>query len=381
MLRLPKHIEAICERLEGAEFAAYAVGGCVRDLLLGKVPHDYDVTTAARPEAVKRLFPHTVDTGFSHGTVTIVLPEGNVEVTTFRQDGVYTDKRRPDSVTFLSEIDGDLSRRDFTVNAMAFSPTRGFCDPFSGREDLKRKILRTVGVPCVRFGEDALRILRLFRFAAKLRFSIEEETAAAAREMKDALSLVSRERIFSEVEKLLLYADVFALQNAASVLSAVLPQADLSPRSLQRAADCPAAAGKWAHLCGEKTEETLRNLRAPRALILSAGELASYRRGRYIVEDAAALRHTALKDFFAFLNDAEAEEEWHTAKKNGVPMEFGQLKITGKEIKEIGFCGREIGAVLQRLFVYAIENPANNKEEILREVATWIYKQESSQKA
>ncbi len=380
-LPLPNYVKEVCHALEKAGFSAYAVGGCVRDLLLGKSPHDYDVTTAARPEDIKRTFSHTVDTGISHGTVTVVLPEGTIEVTTFRADGTYSDNRRPDSVSFLADIDGDLARRDFTVNAMAYSPVRGFCDPFSGREDLQKKILRAVGVPLVRFEEDALRILRLFRFAAQLSFSIEEETAHAAERLVHTLSHVSRERIFAELHKLLQHAAAPDLQMAKPVLSYLLPQADLTERNLEKTATCTAMAGKWAQLCGEKAADTLRALCAGRNLILSAEELATYKTGGNIVADVATLRHTARADFFAFLQDEIKEREWNDAIEMGAPESIAQLAITGADLQNIGFCGREIGAALQKLFVYAIENPVNNKKEILREVATWIYRQKNSPRA
>ncbi len=378
---LPKFIEEICSTLEENGYAAYAVGGCVRDILRGESPHDYDVATAASPEKVKRLFAETADTGLRHGTVTVICPEGAVEVTTFRQDGAYTDKRRPDSVTFVSDVQDDLARRDFTVNAMAFSPTRGLCDPFAGQMDLEKRILRTVGPPKCRFTEDALRILRLFRFSAQLSFSIDADTLSAAYSLAESLLYVSKERIFAEIKKFLERARKTHLASAAPVLSVILPAADLSAENTERIADCNAPAGKWALLCGEKTEETLRSLRAPRTLILSAAELASYKKGKHIVADVAALRHTAPTDFFSFIRDDAALRTWEEAKKSGVPMCPGALCISGKDIEKIGFCGREIGEVMQALFMYAIENPANNNEESLWEVATWMFRQKNSQKA
>ncbi len=376
MLALPKHIEAICETLEQAGYAAYAVGGCVRDLLRGVCPHDYDVTTAALPETIKALFSHTVDTGIAHGTVTAVLPEGNVEVTTFRRDGAYADSRHPDAVTFVSQIEGDLSRRDFTVNAMAFSPKRGFCDPFGGKDDLHNQILRTVGDPTQRFREDALRILRLHRFSAQLSFSIEKETEEAARRLAASLSYVSRERIFAELSKLLACAGAADLKRAETIFRAVMPLEPLTEETCQRTANCNAIAGKWVHLCGEDTAGILRSLRAPRALILSCGELAAYTKGKHIVADVARLRYTAPDAFFSFIDNAEAEKEWESARENGAPMQINELAVSGDDMQTIGFCGREIGEALERLFMYAILNPVNNKKEVLLEVATWIYKQE-----
>jgi len=379
-LQLPGYIEEICEKLENAGFAAYTVGGCVRDLLRGEIPHDYDVTTAALPSLTKRLFPKTVDTGLTHGTVTVIMPEGIAEVTTFRRDGAYVDKRRPESVTFVSSVEDDLSRRDFTVNAIAYSPIRGLCDPFSGQEDLKAGILRTVGNPMKRFAEDALRILRLYRFAAQLHFSIDEETANAALRLSERLTHVSRERIYAETAKLIAYGDIVSLSAAASVLSQLV-DADFSAENLKKVEKCASAAGKWAILCRDKTEEVLRSLRAPNVLLRSATELAAYKEGEHIAVDVAALRHTTPEDFFAFLDNPKALFAWEETKASGAPMDITSLAISGSQIEKIGFRGKEIGDVLQKLFMYAIQNPVNNNEESLKEVARWMYRQKESQKA
>ncbi|MDE6107056.1 MAG: tRNA nucleotidyltransferase, partial [Oscillospiraceae bacterium] len=167
--------------LWGIGYAAYPVGGCVRDLLLGREPGDVDICTAAHPETVMNLFEKAIPTGLPHGTVTIPTETGNVEITTFRREGGYADARHPDSVTFNAGLLEDLSRRDFTVNAMALGPEGNIIDPFGGREDLERGVIRSVGEPDRRFSEDALRMLRGVRFCAQLGFTMEEETAAALR--------------------------------------------------------------------------------------------------------------------------------------------------------------------------------------------------------
>jgi tRNA nucleotidyltransferase/poly(A) polymerase len=190
--------------LKEAGKAAYPVGGCVRDLLLGRTPGDVDICTAARPEEVLALFPKAIPTGLPHGTVTVPTPTGNVEITTFRREGGYTDARHPDGVSFDVGLTQDLSRRDFTVNAMALAEDGTVIDPFGGQEDLKAKIIRCVGDPDRRFSEDALRMLRAIRFAAQLDFRLEEETAAALRRNAPLVEKVSRERIRVEVEKTLL---------------------------------------------------------------------------------------------------------------------------------------------------------------------------------
>ena len=195
---LPNAVQALLMQLEEAGFACYAVGGCVRDELLGRTPHDYDLCTAATPEQMKALFSHRqlVLAGEKHGTVGVVTDGGVVEITTFRTEGSYRDNRHPDCVSFVSRIEEDLSRRDFTVNAMAFSPARGFANPFGGRADLQNKILRAVGDPRQRFTEDALRILRGVRFAVRFGLTPEQETLAAMTELAPRLHNIAAERIF-----------------------------------------------------------------------------------------------------------------------------------------------------------------------------------------
>ncbi len=179
MVKLSKACEKIIDTLLCAGFSAYAVGGAVRDCLLGLDAHDFDVTTSATPEKVKSLFEKTIDTGIAHGTVT-VLEEGEaVEVTTFRADGEYLDNRKPESVTLVKDVSEDLSRRDFTINALCYNKQEGLIDLFGGQDDLKNKIIRAIGNPEERFSEDALRILRAVRFSAQLGFEIEEKTKKA----------------------------------------------------------------------------------------------------------------------------------------------------------------------------------------------------------
>ena len=204
---MPEGVIQIIKTLENAGYEAYAVGGCVRDCLLGRVPADWDITTSALPQEVKKLFRKTIDTGIKHGTVTVLLKEKgkltSYEVTTYRIDGEYEDGRHPREVVFSASLEEDLKRRDFTVNAMAWHPERGIVDLFGGREDLEKHIIRCVGDPHERFSEDALRMMRAVRFAAQLKGSIDEDTAAAAKELADNIRKVSAERIRVEAEKLL----------------------------------------------------------------------------------------------------------------------------------------------------------------------------------
>ena len=203
-IQIPVPVARCCDVLRGAGFAAHPVGGCVRDLLLGRVPGDWDVTTSAHPEAVQRLFFRTVPTGIKHGTVTVIEDGLSVEVTTFRTESGYGDSRHPDSVCFDTDLTGDLSRRDFTVNAMALDEHWNVIDPFGGQQDLERKLIRAVGQPERRFSEDALRILRGVRFAAQLGFAVEPDTADAMKVCAPLVDRVSAERIKTEVEKILL---------------------------------------------------------------------------------------------------------------------------------------------------------------------------------
>ena len=196
-MELPRTVSDLISRLENAGFSAYAVGGCVRDTLLSLEPNDWDLCTSARPEEMQEVFrgEHVVETGLKHGTLTVVINHVPYEITTFRTDGSYTDHRHPDSVTFVKEVAGDLARRDFTVNAMAYSPRDGLVDLLGGREDLSRRIIRCVGVPKERFEEDALRILRALRFASVYDFSVDPETEEALRLLAPTLKNVAAERI------------------------------------------------------------------------------------------------------------------------------------------------------------------------------------------
>lgn len=201
---IPEGASFIIEKLKENNYEGFIVGGCVRDALLGMEPHDYDITTNAKPEVVNQLFEKTIPTGLQHGTVTVIKNKEQYEVTTYREDGTYSDGRHPDAVKFVSDIKFDLSRRDFTINAMAYNKERGIVDFFEGRKDLNRKIIRTVGSPKNRFNEDALRMLRAVRFSVKLGFEIEEETFKSIKELAPNLQKVSKERIREEWNKIIL---------------------------------------------------------------------------------------------------------------------------------------------------------------------------------
>ncbi|MBO5323935.1 MAG: HD domain-containing protein [Oscillospiraceae bacterium] len=228
-MELPKSVCNCLSRLEDAGFACYAVGGCVRDWLLGLVPQDYDLCTAATPEQIRAVFAgeKMVLAGQKHGTVGIVTEGGVVEITTFRTEGDYRDNRHPGWVKFVEEIEGDLARRDFTVNAMAWSPKRGLCDPFGGQQDLKDRVLRAVGDPATRFREDSLRILRGVRFAVRYQLTPEPKTLEAMTELAPLMGNLARERVFEELCKLLPLVSAEDLKRFVPVLAQVVP--DLKP--------------------------------------------------------------------------------------------------------------------------------------------------------
>ena len=227
VLSLPQNVKTVIEILEKNGYEAYIVGGCVRDELLGRTPKDYDITTSAIPEQVKKVFRdyRVIDTGIRHGTVTVIVNGESFEITTYRKDGAYSDRRRPDSVIFSSSLTDDLSRRDFTINAMAYNPRGGLADPYDGQSDLFRRKISCVGNPEKRFGEDALRIMRALRFSSELGFKLEDGTAEAVHYMKDLLKEISAERISNELSLLLCGKEPFeVLTEFSDVIAVIVPE-------------------------------------------------------------------------------------------------------------------------------------------------------------
>ncbi|MFR1043658.1 MAG: CCA tRNA nucleotidyltransferase [Faecalibacterium sp.] len=277
-IRMDEGAAELLDTLHRAGYAAYVVGGCVRDSLLGLTPHDWDLCTSALPQQGMELFGEEkcIPTGLQHGTVTVKQGGGLYEITTFRTEGAYTDGRHPDEVHFVPDVREDLARRDFTINAMAYNAKEGLVDPFGGQADLQSGILRAVGVPHQRFTEDALRILRLYRFAARFSFSIDPPTAQAAQELCAHLDCVSVERIEEELAKLL-SAPAPAAYLDEKILGVVLPE--LSPEALAAAKPvvdaCPAGeqalpvrlAALLLSLGEDGTRRTLRRLRCSNACI------------------------------------------------------------------------------------------------------------------
>ena len=290
-IRMDEGAAELLDTLHGAGYAAYVVGGCVRDSLLGLTPHDWDLCTSALPQQGMELFGEEkcIPTGLQHGTVTVKQGGRLYEITTFRTEGTYTDGRHPDEVHFVPDVREDLARRDFTINAMAYNEKEGLVDPFGGQTDLQSGILRAVGVPHQRFTEDALRILRLYRFAARFGFSIDPPTAQAAQELCAHLDCVSVERIEEELAKLL-SAPAPAAYLDEKILGVVLPE--LSPEALAAAKPvvdaCPAGeralpvrlAALLLSLGEDGTRRTLRRLRCSNACIEETAVLVREARGR-----------------------------------------------------------------------------------------------------
>ena len=263
-INLPEKVHTIITTLQQNGYEAYAVGGCVRDSILGRKPGDWDITTSAMPEETKALFEKTFDTGIEHGTVTVLLDKEGFEVTTYRIDGKYEDSRHPKEVTFTRSLKEDLLRRDFTINAMAYNETDGLVDIFGGIEDLEKKVIRCVGDAKARFSEDALRILRGVRFAAQLGFEIEEDTRKGMSELAPTLKNISAERIQVELVKMLVSKRPELLRDAyeLGITAIFLPEFD---RLMETEQETP----HHMYSVGEHTIHTLENVRADKVLRLT----------------------------------------------------------------------------------------------------------------
>lgn len=263
-IQLPEKVAFIINTIEEAGYEAYAVGGCVRDSILGRIPDDWDITTSAKPEEVKALFRRTIDTGLQHGTVTVMLDKEGYEVTTYRIDGIYEDSRHPKEVTFTANLVEDLKRRDFTINAMAYNESTGLVDVFGGMRDIENKIIRCVGNAGERFGEDALRIMRAVRFSAQLGYDIEEETAVAIRKLAGTLKNISAERIQTELIKLLVSPHPEYMRQAyeMGITKVILPEWDA-------AMECGQNHPHHCYTVGEHTLHSLMNIEADKVLRLA----------------------------------------------------------------------------------------------------------------
>ncbi len=263
-INLPEKVQYIISEIQAAGFEAYAVGGCVRDSILGRVPDDWDITTSAKPEQIKEIFPRTIDTGIQHGTVTVMLQKEGFEVTTYRIDGKYEDSRHPKEVTFTSNLAEDLRRRDFTINAMAYNETEGLVDIFGGREDMEKKLIRCVGEAKERFTEDALRMMRAVRFSAQLGYAIEDATKAAISQLAPTLKNISAERIQVELVKLVTSPnpDFLKIAYETGVTAVVMPEFD---KMMETQQDNP----HHRYHVGEHTLVAMKSIKADKVLRLA----------------------------------------------------------------------------------------------------------------
>lgn len=384
--QIPSDVLFILDRLEARGFSADIVGGSVRDLLLGRSPDDYDITTSALPEEIKAAFVglRTIDTGIKHGTVGILLNDKVYETTTYRVDGEYKDARHPESVSFTRDIVEDLARRDFTVNAMAYSPKNGLTDPFGGQADLENGIIRAVGDPVLRFSEDALRILRGIRFAATFGFKIEPMTAAALRAKADLLRNVSAERIYVELRKafdkphsygvISEYSDVL-LRVMDGLDSLVLPEktaydtADYMSRVLSvfyLSCHSPVSAfeGFTASL---KTDSHFKKLGV--TLLSSVGkyDLTDKTSLTKCLRDIGEEATRALINLEKTLGHKADMTLLNQLLASGVCYRISDLKVGGADMKNIGLKGPKIGLTLDNLLTAVIEVRVENEKDALIE--------------
>ena len=397
IIDLPKNVENIIGSLEEHGFEGFAVGGCVRDSLLKKTPKDWDITTDALPVDMKKIFKKTFDTGIAHGTVTVLMDGVGYELTTYRIDGNYSDGRHPDSVSFSKSLSEDLCRRDFTVNAMAYSNKKGIVDLFDGRKDLQNGIIRAVGDAKKRFDEDALRMLRAVRFAAQLGFKIDDDTFEAIKEKAKLLSKVSKERIFVELNKSL--CGDFA-QNIKMVYTSGLYRYigkefakldksiyDFYPRKFYNK----------KHMYWAVFLENIENVEAVKKILFELKSDNATRNNTYLLvkelknpmpssdEDIRWSLHRIGADLFCdyieiLKSDKEnvdildkidtIENRYNLILKENHAYEISMLDITGKDLMDIGISkGPKIGEVLEFLLKKVIENPLNNEKSSLLRLA------------
>lgn len=379
----PKYVLEILRRLESRGYESYMVGGCVRDLLMGKRPHDWDLCTSALPEAVMAAFPRTHPTGLKHGTVTVVSHGCPVEITTFRTDGAYTDRRRPDSVRFVTGLADDLARRDFTVNALAMNAAGTITDPFGGQDDLRAKRLRCVGDPDKRFGEDALRMLRALRFSAVLGFAIAPETYAAIGRNAALAEQLAKERVRTELEKMLLspaperIAELIGLGLLGSLA------AHTAPPGLAPLGKLPKkAALRWSALCAllERAEVIADAEAFLRALRLDSATLRAAARGCGLALENPAPDTVTWKRLLARHGEATARcaaaacealgsagslRRLRAILASGECFSRETLAVSGAELEGLGFRGVALGEVLSALLEHVIEHPGDNERALL----------------
>ena len=385
----PKYVRQVLRSLQTRGHVAYLVGGCVRDMALGVRPHDWDICTGALPEQVMEVFPGALPTGLKHGTVTVRINSRSVEVTTFRSEENYADHRHPETVRFVGELTTDLSRRDFTINAMALSPDGLIMDPFGGLTDLEHRCIRCVGSPELRFEEDALRMFRALRFSARLDFTIEEATLAAIGKKAHLASALAAERIRDEVEKTLLTPrpETVGLMQHLGLLDGFLcARADALPE-LKLLTKLPRKAlDRWMALCVilrrrgliSSVEDFLTALRLDSRTIrccTDGAALLEGRKPRGAPEWKRLLRRWGVDTVSCAarcrdaLDGGSSSRELKSVLKSGECFSMKHLAVSGDDLTALGLKGRELGEMLNFLLDYVIEYPENNRRELLLSLA------------
>ena len=403
-INLPDDVRRIIKTIEDNGYEAYAVGGCVRDSILGRNPDDWDITTSARPEQIKSFFKKTIDTGIKHGTVTVMMNHTGYEVTTYRIDGEYKDGRHPESVEFSAKLVDDLKRRDFTINAMAYNESNGFVDEFNGIEDLNNHVIRCVGNPIERFSEDALRMMRAIRFSAQLGFDIDSKTYAAIVELAPAIRQVSMERVQVELAKTIMSDNPFYVKQyeQTGLLRENLSYMDeiLSGKLVKNAMAMLKYAPKSTVLryaaifnMGEpdRVKAELKALKLDNYTVDTVTKLVAYSKDT-IEENEPAVReavHKYGKELLALMIENEearinTKEEIVGISLNSQRLHLNRIKkmyediisrgdcisvkdldITGNDLMEYGLSGVQIGKTLNELLHIVIENPKLNEKSTL----------------
>lgn len=390
-IRIPEQVERIINKLNDNGYEAYAVGGCVRDTLLGRLPEDWDITTSATPEQIKSLFARTIDTGIQHGTVTILINHVGYEVTTYRIDGEYEDGRHPKTVEFTSDLLEDLKRRDFTINAMAYSHRTGIVDAFDGMADLKEKRIRCVGKPGERFGEDALRILRAIRFSAQLGFTIDTATKNAISLIAPNLVQVSKERIQVELTKLLLSSHPEQIKLVFETGISAYISSDwkgIDSGLINFGEGIPAVKYlRWAAFLKRNSEQEavsiLKDLKMDHDTVSKVSILVRWFKldiplDRVEIRKVMSQMTPELYEGTLLLKmslaDCSQEREYlekikaasDEIKNAGDCISLKNLAVNGNDLIAAGIRpGKEVGVILNRLFEAVLEHPDWNEKEVL----------------
>lgn len=381
----PKYVRQVLIKLQSRGHLAYLVGGCVRDIILGVQPQDWDICTSALPGEVLEIFSDARPTGIQHGTVTVYINSRAVEVTTFRADGSYADHRHPDAVSFVGDLNADLSRRDFTMNAIALPPDGLVADPFGGVSDIEQRLIRCVGEPEERFEEDALRMFRALRFSARLGFDIEPATMAAIRKKASLAAALAAERVRDEVEKIIMTG---APQTIYTLISLGLLDLYLDARPadgalFERLNKLPRKALlRWCGLCTilrqfgciPSASDFLYHLKLDSRTIRccsQAENMLSRPRPTSCAEWKRYLNRfgvdsvTCAAACFDALEGGQLSRELKSVIKSGECFSMKHLAVTGDDLLELGLRGREVGEMLRFLLDYVIEYPDNNRRELL----------------